>query len=219
MKKLLLSIGLCLITLPLFAQVDYATQIKPIFDQRCASCHTGSRGVDMRTYEAVMSSVPVSYGINLVISDSAEQSPLYDKVRLDKAPEHGSRMPQGGALSQTQVNLIRDWINEGALQELSTSNEFTELPWAFEVYGNYPNPFNPSTVISFSLPEAAQLELKVFNLLGNVVQESQGSFSAGMQNLSISLADQPSGVYMYRIFIRTATGSQISDLKKMTLIK
>lgn len=45
-----------------------------------------------------------------------------------------------------------------------------QLPSAFELYQNYPNPFNPVTIISYSIPKASNVNLVVYDVLGNTVK-------------------------------------------------
>lgn len=91
--------------------VSYNSQIRPILESKCQACHAGFFG----SYSSVISSNAGSYGEKLVIAGDAENSPLYDKVQLSVAPKIGARMPQGGALTSTQVSFIKTWIDEGAL--------------------------------------------------------------------------------------------------------
>ncbi|QOJ30103.1 MAG: VCBS repeat-containing protein [Ignavibacteriales bacterium] len=69
---------------------------------------------------------------------------------------------------------------------------------SFELKGNYPNPFNPSTMISFSLPEDEFVSLKVYNILGNeaaVLAEKE--MPAGSHRIEFSAGNLAAGVYIY----------------------
>ncbi len=63
----------------------------------------------------------------------------------------------------------------------------------------YPNPFNPETVLSFTLPAAAQVRLEVFNLSGQLVaQLAQGWRQAGTYEVTLDGSNLSAGVYVYR---------------------
>ena len=65
---------------------------------------------------------------------------------------------------------------------------------------NYPNPFNPATTIGYALPEAAQVRLEVFDLLGRSVASLVDRFQeAGSYEAVFEAADLPSGTYLYRL--------------------
>jgi len=93
-------------------------------------------------------------------------------------------------------------------------------PLGFELHRNFPNPFNPSTTFSFSLKEASQVDLEIYNLQGQRVKVlSSGSFGAGDHQITWNGTDSngralASGVYFYRI--NTPQGS---DTKKCILLK
>ena len=59
-----------------------------------------------------MNSVGNNYGSNLVVAGNADESGLVDKIEPN--PDHGSRMPIGGTLTNSEIQTIRTWINEGA---------------------------------------------------------------------------------------------------------
>jgi hypothetical protein len=97
--------------------VSFAGQIQPIFNANCTGCH-GTNG-DLTLTASVSYSqiyhVPASSSctsLHRVFPNDANNSVLYLKV---VGATCGSRMPQGGSLSTTEINLIRDWINQGAL--------------------------------------------------------------------------------------------------------
>jgi hypothetical protein len=96
-----------------------------------------------------------------------------------------------------------EWVNKSriiSLYTISSVNEVDFTPAAFELYSNYPNPFNPSTTISYSLPAAAKVQLKVFNSLGEqvrlLVDEEQ---NAGIHKVVFQASGLSSGVYFYRL--------------------
>ncbi|MCK4856596.1 MAG: T9SS type A sorting domain-containing protein, partial [candidate division Zixibacteria bacterium] len=85
---------------------------------------------------------------------------------------------------------------------------------------NYPNPFNPSTVIEFALPRTRQVELSVFNLLGQRVttlvdeELSPGAYRVTWDGRDLYGNEAASGVYFYRL--RT---EDWVETRKMTLLK
>ncbi len=85
----------------------------------------------------------------------------------------------------------------------------------FKLYANYPNPFNPSTVISYHIPIISDVELSIYNLLGQkvkmLVTEKQ---SAGHHTFEWDAREFASGVYYYRI-----EAGEFQDVKKMILLR
>lgn len=99
----------------------------------------------------------------------------------------------------------------GATLKKSTSAALSKLaasatvPETFQLRQNFPNPFNPETRIQFDLPEAAQVELSIYNTIGQLVRTlAKGDYAAGTHNLTWNGRDHsgqllPSGVYIYKI--------------------
>ncbi len=92
-------------------------------------------------------------------------------------------------------------------------------PATFGLEQSYPNPFNPSTTIQYSLAKAGQTSLKVYNLLGNEVASLvDGPQEAGSHSITFNanngILNLVSGVYFYRL----ASGSFVST-KKLTVMK
>lgn len=96
-----------------------------------------------------------------------------------------------------------------------TESHYHDYPDEVTLRGNYPNPFNPSTNIAFSLPQRQNVELSVFNLLGQKVATLyKGELSGGEHTLNFNAQGLSSGVYLYRL--RTST--KVLD-GKMILMK
>jgi hypothetical protein len=89
-------------------------------------------------------------------------------------------------------------------------------PRVFKLFNNYPNPFNPSTVIRFSVPKDGFTSLRVLNILGQEVTTLfEGNAKSGnMLEVTFDAKNRPSGVY----FARLQQGDKIS-IQKMNLIK
>ena len=102
------------------------------------------------------------------------------------------------------------WIS---VETITTGNE---LPAEFELRQNYPNPFNPSTNIEYALPEVADVQLEVYNMLGQRVATlvDAKQQAAGSYNFVFNASNLSSGMYIYRI----NTGKE-NIIKRMTLIK
>ena len=91
----------------------------------------------------------------------------------------------------------------------------SEIPKEFTLNQNYPNPFNPVTTIQYILNKTDNVELTVYDILGNelltLVNEIQ---SPGNYNVKFDAADYSSGIYMYKL----KSGNNILT-KKCLLIK
>ena len=88
-------------------------------------------------------------------------------------------------------------------------------PLTFALEQNYPNPFNPSTIIHYALPEKSNVELIVYDILGNEVATLVNEEKpAGSYEVEFSATGLPSGIYFYRI----QAGSFV-ETKKMVLMK
>jgi len=107
------------------------------------------------------------------------------------------------------------WFIDDILLETGTSVSGEEVVSVFSLEPNYPNPFNPSTKLSFSLPVQGKVTLKVMNILGQEMATLvDGIRPAGMNEVVFDAKGLPSGVYFYRI---SAAGQTLT--RKMILSK
>jgi len=92
----------------------------------------------------------------------------------------------------------------------------------FYLYQNFPNPFNPSTTISYSIPENGIVTLKVFDALGTevryLVDEAQ---EAGYHQVEFNAEGLSSGIYFYKLKVYPANGGagEYNSTKKLVLLK
>jgi type IX secretion system substrate protein len=133
----------------------------------------------------------------------------------DKAIDRLKRAWEAAVKSAEHASRIGD--NEPALAATSDDGplEVQELPDAFELVGNYPNPFNPQTMIQFAAPESGYVRLAVYDILGREVQLLlSGTIESGMHEVLFDASNLPSGTYLYRL--ETAQGS---FTKRMVLLR
>ncbi|MCB2210759.1 T9SS type A sorting domain-containing protein [bacterium] len=91
-----------------------------------------------------------------------------------------------------------------------------DLPETYEMEAAYPNPFNPSTTVAVSLPEASELTVSVFNVTGQQVAElANGQFTAGQHNLTFDAQGLASGLY----FIHATVPGQLNQVQKVMLVR
>ena len=96
-----------------------------------------------------------------------------------------------------------------------------QVPKKFALYQNFPNPFNPSTRISFDLPQKSFVTVKIYNAIGQLVMTPVNEERvAGNHILQINSNNIPSGVYFYEINAKEDnSGKNYVDTKKMVLVK
>ncbi|MCY3667679.1 MAG: putative Ig domain-containing protein [Gemmatimonadetes bacterium] len=94
-------------------------------------------------------------------------------------------------------------------------------PTAFSLADNFPNPFNPATTIQYALPQAADVELTVYNVVGQPVRrlvaehQSAGRYAVEWDATNDSGHSLSSGMYFYRL----QAGEEFREVKKMLLLK
>jgi len=126
------------------------------------------------------------------------------------------------AMGEGRMDLLQNavmWLlGTGGLDPTPVETE--ELPRTVMLTGNYPNPFNPMTIIEFALPSAQDVQLSIFDVRGQKVRTlvndvvAAGSHQVTWQGKDDSGRQMASGTYFYRL--STDSGAQV---KKMLLVK
>ncbi|HNB56178.1 MAG TPA: FlgD immunoglobulin-like domain containing protein, partial [bacterium] len=129
-------------------------------------------------------------------------------------------------IGKTYVYRLMDVSYDGVLSIHQEKKIIIETPQVFDVFPNYPNPFNPSTLIRFQIPSESHVVVTIYNLLGQEVKELVNKdLPAGMHTMQWNGTNNrnslvASGVYLYRV---TATSlqnkSKYSRTHRMTLLK
>ena len=132
-----------------------------------------------------------------------------------------------------QSGITVHWAE--SLADLPLAENGVEIPEAFQLYQNYPNPLNPpdnvvrqpkdrgivlsnrvnpSTTIRFALPQREHLTLKVFDVLGReVALLVEGAMNAGKHAIKFNASNLPSGVYFYQLTAGQFTRLDNSDFQ------
>lgn len=124
-----------------------------------------------------------------------------------------------GSDNPGDFNLV---TNPGNANSVPTSIFDNNNLYTFQLSNNYPNPFNPSTVIRYEIGETRDVTLKIYNSLGEelstLVNKEQ---IAGSYEVQFNANGLSSGIYYYRILALSsaASGESFSETKKMTYIK
>ncbi len=163
----------------------------------------------------------VEHRINLKDSDAAEQlKALGLDVKIMKSGDglvYG--IMKGDVDSETLIEIKPDG-KSADLDKALEDTPFEALPDGFELKQNHPNPFNPTTRISFAIPEAEHVSLQIFNVDGRKVKTLvDGDLAAGEHTYEWDSTDDSghrvaTGIYLYRL-----TAGDVTATKKMTLIK
>jgi hypothetical protein len=206
-----------------YAQVSYTSDVQPIFDAGCVNrgCHPGGGApFSLQSTVSYMNLVNVAAsnpncGATLRVTPfDADASVLYRRI---SGMPPCARMPLvGDTLSLADQNTIRDWINEGAMNDATdVDHDDGLIPQKLSLYQNYPNPFNPSTTIRFDLPRGTHVSLRLYDVLGNEVLTLVDGFrNAGHHHIRIDASDLSSGIYICRL-----TAGLSTEVRKMALVR
>ncbi len=98
---------------------------------------------------------------------------------------------------------------------VTVNNNSNNIPSGFKLFDIFPNPFNPSAIIKYQLPQAASVTIKIFDVQGKEVKTLiDGTQSTGIHEIIFSAENLSSGVYFCRI-----EAGGFADSKKIVILK
>ena len=123
------------------------------------------------------------------------------------------RVAVAGGITTGPVLTNQTWVFTETIQGISI--EEGDIPEIYSLFQNFPNPFNPSTTINFSIPEESFVSLKIFNSLGEEVETLVAKeLNTGNYKYSWNADGLTSGIYFYKI-----EAGEFVSTKKMILLK
>lgn len=114
---------------------------------------------------------------------------------------------------QSWLGTIGTVVSAGCV---NVSNDgFSDIPSAFALKNNYPNPFNPTTTIHFDVPKLTEVRLEIFDIQGRLIETLvDGQLAAGRYERQWNAENVASGTYLYRL-----TAGDFSKTQHMVLLK
>jgi hypothetical protein len=161
--------------------------------------------------------LPEGWSITL-IDHKTEHSTALDKPYSFEASEQVAKSVGTAGLQQPQT--VQQEAVEARFTVVIETGETVDaenplMPETFSLEQNYPNPFNPVTTITYSLAEPVEVQLEVFNMLGQHVHTLVNSKQqAGKHSATFDANRLSSGVYIYRL-----RAGNFTQTRKLTLIK
>lgn len=135
---------------------------------------------------------------------------IYYKVTAVYTPVEGGR--------QSESSPTNTVVTDGGLYKNVVSNSLIKLN--YNLAQNFPNPFNPSTKITYAIPEGAIVQIKIYDILGTEVADLVNETKpAGYYEITFNTSELSSGVYIYRITALSGDRILFSQSKQMILIK
>ncbi len=168
--------------------------------------------------------LPPGKGLIATLHFSSKDSHCRPELKITAWPISSSAKVFFNVVDEKGNSICQKRIKDADIEipiEPGDAEELQEaLPSAFKLERNYPNPFNPETVIKFTLPQDTPVTLKVYNILGRVVNTlvdemlPAGDHSVIWDGKNESGRDVASGVYFYRI-----KAGDFESIEKMTLLR
>jgi len=209
------------------AAIDPMFNVTPIIDEGGEANYpfywTGTTHADGSPQSLYIKSVYVAFGEALGFMEQPPGSGNYVLLDVHGAGSQRSDPKQGdpnnyphGFGPQGDVIRIYNYVRlvrSGLATDVNENK--SELPKNFKLEQNYPNPFNPSTTISFSIPTEGKVSLKIFNVIGQEIDELvKENLSAGNYSFLWNAHNLTSGVYFYKLVT-----DSFSEIKKMVLLR
>jgi parallel beta-helix repeat protein/predicted outer membrane repeat protein len=155
---------------------------------------------------------PAAFTINWNIADSLVLPGDSVTVNVVFHPPTAQFYIENLTINNNDVQVNVSLIGTGSLTGIIENGT---VPLSFNLQGPYPNPFNPNTTFTLSLPKAVDVDLSIFDVNGKLVdrvmsgRRAAGVYQIGFENLTL-----PSGMYLYRL-----QAGEYNSSGKMVLVK
>ena len=129
--------------------------------------------------------------------------------------EFGGLIDSNSDSSSTKTELLLSLLNFLTDTSSLILQQPSGLPLTYTLHQNFPNPFNPATTIRFDLPQAGEVELMIYDILGREVQTLvSGELVSGIHEFTWNASSVSSGIYFYRL-----SSEQGIRTRKLVVIK
>lgn len=172
------------------------------------------KGEHLVIYEDALGFSFSSTGDEVIVLTKADSTTGLDYFDYgEQTADHSQgRCPDGASRWYFFANPTK---GEANANPSSLENRKSVLPKEICLYPNYPNPFNPSTTISFLLPSEQKVRLAIYDMLGKeVTLVADGKLNSGKHTFRWNAENQPCGIYFYRL-----TAGNVRKTGKMILLK
>lgn len=143
---------------------------------------------------------------------SQEKKRITHNFVMENASDFNARIVFSVGTYEGDIYIDNVSLREKVVSSIPQVNSF---PNSYKLFNNYPNPFNPSTTISYHIPKNSYVNLIIYNTLGQVVTKLVSEHqSSGKYSVQFDANYLPSGIYIYKL-----QAGDFVDSKKMVLIK
>ena len=180
--------------------------VKDVRDGNVPSSLVNAHTVDALTWPTLESGVAPTDSDHDGMPDSWETSKGLNPN--DASDRNGTNLSSEG---YTNLEVYLNGITTTDIDD----NKTESVNYSYELSNNYPNPFNPTTVINFTIAQSGQTNLSIYNILGQEVSVLVNrELKAGSHSYSFNGSELSSGIYFYKL-----QSNDYVSVKKMMLVK
>ncbi len=163
--------------------------------------------------------VPASAQYNLFVYVEGDPLPQEYMVRslTYSASDNELEFHTDSGTESFNINNIRKVTFTGSSSSIHTND--TELPSAFQMFSPYPNPFNPSVSIPFTLPVAGEVHIRVVDLLGREVWSDHVQMNAGAHQVHLDANQWSTGMASSGMYMMLLEWNGLRQSARIMLVK
>jgi len=203
-----------------FGDVDNNGKMDMIFGSRYDANQKVNNPIFRLEYQGGDITSPTSYTKSMIDSlylGTGDDIDMIAVANLDGDPADEVIYSSGYTRGQANDSTMDIVILDTHYTPLDVKADHNNIPDNYYMSQNFPNPFNPTTSIKFGIPKESNVDLVIYNVLGEKVRTliSNGFMRAGTYTMDFNAAGLASGTYIYKL----TTNNGYSVSKKMVLLK